>query len=372
LHIHIISFDIPFPANYGGVIDVYYKIRTLANSGVRVHLHCFEYHRKPAPELEKICHKVYYYPRKKGYPSSLHFKPYIVFSRRSDSLISNLLRDDYPILFEGLHSCYFLDDKRLKNRFKIYRESNIEHYYYYRLFKAEKHLYPKLFFLAESIKLSIFQKILRHADLMLTVSSEDKEYLSSHFPGKKIVNLPSFHRDDEVHILSGKGKYTLYQAQLSVPENSLAAEFLIREVMDDSLPELIIAGLNPPERLIRMAGSRKNIRIIANPTDEVMFRLIREAHVNVMVTFQATGLKLKLLNALFNGRFCLVNPEMVHGSDLSGLCEIAVNPSEFKSMIADLYKRDFTDSMIRDRKIELMKNHSNTENCKILLELLNL
>ncbi len=26
-HIHLISFDVPFPADYGGVIDVFYKIK---------------------------------------------------------------------------------------------------------------------------------------------------------------------------------------------------------------------------------------------------------------------------------------------------------------------------------------------------------
>jgi len=35
LHIHIISFDIPFPANYGGVIDVFYKAKALTDSGVK-------------------------------------------------------------------------------------------------------------------------------------------------------------------------------------------------------------------------------------------------------------------------------------------------------------------------------------------------
>ncbi len=39
LHLHIIAFDIPFPPDYGGVIDVYYKIKTLSEAGVRIHLH---------------------------------------------------------------------------------------------------------------------------------------------------------------------------------------------------------------------------------------------------------------------------------------------------------------------------------------------
>ena len=54
LHLHIISFDIPYPANYGGVIDVYYKAKALSEKGVKVHLHCFQYGRKPSMVLENL------------------------------------------------------------------------------------------------------------------------------------------------------------------------------------------------------------------------------------------------------------------------------------------------------------------------------
>ena len=42
-HLHIVSFDIPYPPNYGGVIDVYYKLKALHRKGVKIILHCFEY-----------------------------------------------------------------------------------------------------------------------------------------------------------------------------------------------------------------------------------------------------------------------------------------------------------------------------------------
>src|ERR1035438_443370 len=123
-HLHIISFDVPYPPNYGGVIDIFYTVRALQAKGVRVHLHCFRYGREPAPELESLCHEVHYYPRMRGWGSALSWKPFIVMSRRSKMLMHNLLKDQYPILFEGLHSCYFLDDVRRSGRLKIYRESN--------------------------------------------------------------------------------------------------------------------------------------------------------------------------------------------------------------------------------------------------------
>ena len=123
--IHIVSFDVPYPANYGGVIDVFYKLVNLHKAGVKIILHCMEYGRGEQKELEKYCHKVYYYKRKTSFIHQLSPVPYIVKSRSSKELLNNLLLDDFPILFEGLHTCYYLSDKRLKNRFKIYRESYI-------------------------------------------------------------------------------------------------------------------------------------------------------------------------------------------------------------------------------------------------------
>jgi hypothetical protein len=37
----------------------------------------------------------------------------VVISRRGDQLIERLLQDQHSILFEGLHSCYYLADPRL-------------------------------------------------------------------------------------------------------------------------------------------------------------------------------------------------------------------------------------------------------------------
>ena len=57
--INIISFNVPLPANYGGVIDVFYKIKTLTDLGFDIILHCFQYGRPVAPELEKYCKEVH-------------------------------------------------------------------------------------------------------------------------------------------------------------------------------------------------------------------------------------------------------------------------------------------------------------------------
>ena len=370
--LHIVAFDIPYPPNYGGVIDVYYKIIALHKKGIKIILHCFEYPgRDRAPILEKYCSKVYYYERKLGLVSGLSFKPYIVNSRRSEEMVTNLLEDDFPILFEGLHSCYAISDKRLKNRMKIYRESNIEHKYYYNLYKVEKNIFKKIYFLTESMRLRSYQNILKHASMMLVVSQHDTDYLKKHFKNKKIYFLPSFHANNCFEVKAGKGKYALYHGNIEVPENAYAASFLINEVFKYLDYKLIIAGSDPPQNIQKLVDENKNVELISNPFDEKMFGLIREAHINVLVTFQATGLKLKLLNVLYNGRFCLVNNEMLKGTGLDELCFKSNSAGELIEKIKKLFSMEFDVSQLEKRKEKLQKHYSNNENVERLLSLIS-
>jgi hypothetical protein len=369
-YLHIISFDIPYPPNYGGVIDVFYKIRHLHQNGIRIILHCFEYPgRERKKELEAYCDKIFYYPRLLGLKSALSFKPYIVASRRSEKLVINLLKDDHAILFEGLHSCYYINDPRLKNRFKIYRESNIEHRYYFNLFRVSKNLFSRFYFFNASLKLRLYQKVLRHASLMLVVSQEDTGYLKSHFPGNRVEYLPSFHANNDLNPLPGKGQYALYNGNIEVPENAHAVKYLIKEVFSKTDIPFKVAGMNPPLQIRELVAKTNRVELIENPDDQAMFELIRNAHVNILVTFQATGLKLKLLNTLYKGRYCLVNDKMLNGTGLDELCEIGNTPGELTAKLKELFHKEFLESEISKRRQILEERYSNEKNAQRLIRM---
>ena len=128
-HVHIVCLDVPYPADYGGVYDLFYKIKALYQLGVKIHLHCFEYGRGRQPELDLYCHEVQYYEREKlttGIPLRL---PYIVTSRINPLLIKNLLKDHYPILLEGVHCTYYLYHGELNGRKVLVRLHNVEFEY---------------------------------------------------------------------------------------------------------------------------------------------------------------------------------------------------------------------------------------------------
>ncbi len=367
-HLHIISFNVPYPANYGGVIDVFYKAKALAGAGVKVHLHCFEYDRKRAPELEQLFHSVDYYKRNISKKYLFKRYPYIIETRNSARLVENLLKDDYPILMEGIHTSMLLLEKRLKNRKRLVRTHNIEHDYYTNLSRAETDPFKKYYFYTEAGKLKKFEKVLASADHLVAISQKDFQHFSKRF--KNVSYIPAFHPHKKVESLTGQGSYVLYHGNLSVPENSDVVRFLLTEVFNDLNIPVIIAGLNPSRTLQNMAGELSNVKLVANPNDENLKNLIKQAHVNISITGQATGMKLKLLNALYNGRFCVVNDKMLSGNGLDVLCEVANDVRSIKKQIVRLMQREFTLEMKDSREATLTKLYNNGNNVARLIELI--
>ncbi len=368
LHVHIISFDVPYPANYGGVIDVFYKAKALAEHGVKVHLHCFEYGRKKVPELEIFFHEVHYYKRDISKKHLFKSNPYIIETRISEHLISNLLKDDYPIIMEGLHTTGLLLEKRLKRRRLIVRTHNIEHEYYSNLSRAEVDLFKKYYFFNEAVKLKKYEKILTKADFILAISRTDYDYFSTRY--RSVVYVPAFHPYTAVRSITGQGKYVLYHGNLSVPENINAVTTLLNEVFRCSKIPFKIAGLNPPRSLWRLVAEYPLVEMIANPSDDLLNDLIKNAHVNIFFTNQATGLKLKLLNALYNGRFVLTNDKMLSGSNVNKLCVLTNGIPEMKIQLTELMKKTFTAALKFERQAHLQTIYMNGDNVEKLIELI--
>lgn len=369
-HLHIITFDIPFPANYGGVIDVYYKIKQLSKLGIKIHLHCFEYgDRKQAAILENICHKVYYYPRKTGVLQQFSTIPYIIKSRNSKTLIQNLLKDDYPILFEGLHTTITALHPQLKTRKKIYRAANIEHHYYQYLYQAEKNILKKIYFWIESKKLQKFEKNIKIFDAILAISPKDTNYLKNKFPQNNVQFLASFHQNDEIKIEKKSKKYALYAGNLAVAENIKAVNFLIDKVFSKTQYPLIVAGLNPTLSLKKKIEKYSHIQLQENLSDTKMEQLYQGAHINLLITFQATGLKLKLINALYQSNYCICNNEMIQDTGLEQLCEIANSSEEILTKITNLQNQNFSKEKLIERHQLLEEKYGNTNS---ILKLINI
>ncbi|MEN9999205.1 MAG: hypothetical protein RI922_2195 [Bacteroidota bacterium] len=371
--VHIISFDVPYPANYGGVIDVYHKIRCLKKQGVDVILHCFEYGRGEQEKLKELALEVHYYKRSTSILQQFSKIPYIVKSRITHELNERLLQDNFPILMEGLHTTGILLDKRFAQRHTIFRESNIEHDYYRGLAKAERNWIKKCFFLLEARKLKSYEKHLAKAQHMLIVSQEDTSYFERQFPTNKVSYLPSFHANDALNVstASDKDPYILFHGNLSVQENVEAYYSLANAGVFELPFQFIVAGLHPSEALIKDISAKPNVQLVNSPDEDAMTELIQQAHIHLLFTNQPTGLKLKLINVLYAGKFIVCNPHMLAGTgELKQLVSVAQTPPDFKQLIKDLMHKLFNEDELLKRK-ECLIPFDNEQKTLQLISIIN-
>ncbi len=365
-HLHVVSFDVPWPADYGGVIDVYGLLVALKAAGVRTHLHCYLYHRPPAAELEPLCAEVLYYRRRTGMASQLGRRPYIVQSRRAAQLLARLRHDRHPVLLEGLHNCWLLEQLAADGRTVTVRAHNVEHDYYGALAAAEPRCWKRLFFRIEAHRLRRYEPVLRRASAVIALSSADAQHFRA--MGCRVLEAGPFHGHRAPDPRPGRGAYVLYHGNLSVPENAHAARYLMEQVMGGSPVPFVVAGRAPGQDLRALADRLPNVRLVADPDDQTMHRLIAEAQVNLLVTHQPTGAKLKLLNAIYEGRFCVADSNMLHGTELASACVVADTAEAQRRAVESLMSRPFAEADAAYRRRLLADNNLSQEFLDIVLK----
>ncbi|MBN8684623.1 MAG: glycosyltransferase [Chitinophagales bacterium] len=367
MYLHIVSFDIPYPANYGGVIVIFNQLKALHAQGVKIILHCYQYgERSPQPELERYCHEVHYYPRPRTLIYQLSIFPFIMTTRNSRALLRRLRQDNYPILFEGMHTSLMVWHKKLRHRQKIVRMHNVEWQYYEGLSQLTDEVKRKFYFFMESIKLQRTEPyVVLHADEVIALSHNDYEYFRQIKANTHLI--PPFHPNTTVESQTGRGEFVLFHGKLSVPDNERSALWLIDEVFRDLDIPFVIAGMEPSKKLKDAVARFEHIRLVENPSEQEMSELIKQAHINLLVSFQVSGIKLKLVNALYRGRFCIVNDDMVSGSGLQSLCYVRNSARSIRQTIEALMNAPFEEARIQERRIMLQRDYSNAESAKKLM-----
>ena len=365
--LHIVCHDVPYPPDYGGVFDLYYKIITLHQEGIRIHLHCFTSGRAEQPILKTFCEQVYYYPRRTGHKGFSHQLPYIVCSRSNPELLERLLQDEYPILLEGVHCSYLMQDSRFLKRKILLRLHNVESVYYKQLAACSTSWFKKIYYLRESAVLRKYERQIASSWPLLTVSQSDADLAAVSYLSKNITVIPVFLPFQHVESPQGTGCYCLYHGNLSIEENEKAVIWLLENVFNDLRIPFLVAGKNPGPKLRRAVTKLQNCCLVSDPSDQELKDIISKAQVHVIPSFNSTGIKLKLLNALFNGRHCIVNVAAVEGTGLREVCHLAEGANDFKMIIKNLYEKPFTFLDLQWRREKLQHQYNNHQNASRLI-----
>jgi hypothetical protein len=95
--------------------------------------------------------------------------------------------------------------------------------------------------------------------------------------------------------------------------------------------------------------------------------MITKAHINIFPAVHSTGIPIKILNALFNGKYCIVNKTTAAITELSALCSLAGTSEEYIEIITALYQEPFTILQSEKRKRLLQTVFNNKRNAKQLV-----
>ncbi|WP_136666870.1 glycosyltransferase family 4 protein [Flavobacterium sp. H122] len=362
--IHIISFDNPYPPVYGGIIEVYYKLIALREIGLKIHLHCFvdEIPADEIPELKNIVEKLYFYKKKKNIISLFSTLPLSVIIRKSNTLVKRLNEDLFPVLFESLKTTAVLNDSRLKQRKFYLRLHNIEENYFDGLAKKESNFINKGLFKIEAKKYSRYKEIFQKTDKIFTISNYETALLKQ--LNLKCDFIPVFSGNYLIKSKAGRGDYCLYHGDLRTSDNQEAVFFLLKAFEKNDDKKLIIASGYLPNKIKKEIERLKNVNHVLIESNEQLENLIINAHIHLLFSFQNSGTKLKIINALFKGRHIVCNRNMIDDEEILKFCHLVDNENELIRIVDNLLKEPYVSNEIRNSY--LMEEYCDLKNAKRL------
>lgn len=364
--LHVVTFAVPYPVNYGGAIDVWNRLVALKAEGLRIHLHCFVYGAfTPQAKLDEVAGKIYYYPRVVKPVLFSRGQPYIITSRKSSALLKNLTADESPILFEGIHTTGFAD--QCTGRKLLLRAHNVEHQYYAELANQTRG-FKSLIFRRESLCLrDVEQDLARTFDVVLAISPGDKEWFESH--GANTILMPPFHGLEKVRILTGRGQYLLYQGDLSIEINQEAVLDMMQWIPADAAYPVVVAGRSGDRGFEEKLARYPNIRREADVSQEKMIDLIQNAQVILVHSLHGSGMKLKIFPALYHGRFVVATTDSQTNTALDKAIHF-YQPSALAGMLETLWLKQFTPTHLLERKEILALQPGDAEKAREILRYL--
>lgn len=364
--LQIVTFNNPYPPNFGGAIDMFYKIKALHNLGVKIYLHVYCFDRDDLSGIKPYCVKVFVY--KKSNTLSNHFSttPFCVKSRYSKDILKNLKSINAPILFESIRTTGVLLNETFNQPIAV-RCHNIEHDYSWGLSNSEHNWLKKIAFLIEGYKLKYYEKILNNVNVLFPISHYEYAYFKKNY-SPKTVFLPVFQENINIKSKNGYGNYALYHGDLAVSDNVKSALFLIN-VFKSLNHKLVIASSTVQNNIVKEINKYNNISYRVIETSEELDLLIENAHINVLYSFQKSGTKLKVFNALFKGRHCILNTNMVDDPEILKICTVINNKADYINAVKLLFNTEF--KLCKKRQNILNNYNANLIGKKIIDNFLN-
>ena len=329
----IISFDVPYPDNYGGVKDVWQTIKTLKGLGCEIDLVSFYRDENRVMEFEQSSEYAFinrHFAFKQKKPSSFFSKLPMSMSTRN---ISECESNAAGFPDDREYDVCIIEDVKCLEAFKMLsyyvkckrtylRLQNIESNYYWELFKIENNLFKAAFFFLESLRYRLFERSLWNNDLidgfLFASEREMKDKIFALAKNKRLLRpaLPVKGVSDH----ENRKNQILYVGNLDLPDNRMSVLRILevlKPILSTKDADLVIAGkMSCEDKRWLQSISRPSVIIRVNPSDEELRALYGTAKLFFNYSMNASGVKMKLMEALSYGIPVLSNKNGVDGSGM--------------------------------------------------------
>jgi len=301
----------PYPPNFGGVYDVFARIKDLKSIGCTIDL---VYTEKQKPQAEDIAflsqyiNKAFFVKRKNKIHNLLSLKPLQVNSR--SGLRNIFLEENYDLLIiEGDSAAEVLKNNSLKAKKRVLRVHNNESYYFKNLAKSATNPLEKLYYYSESIKFKKYSKMLyKSIDRLWFISKDEYSNYKKTKNHTKGIHLPSPVKMNETNSINDLNTMkVLFVGALFMPNNLEAIDWYLKNIHEHILQDF-------PEYTFLIAGSTGrftkdyyNEKFSGYQAIELFFNLesldevYKKASIFVNPMQHGAGVKIKSIHSMING-----------------------------------------------------------------------
>lgn len=367
MHLHIVCLDNPFPPNYGGAIDMYYKIIALTRAGFKPVLHIFHKGDRTeiAPILRQTVEAIFFYKRN-HYIHYLYGRvPYFIRSRPTKILAQKIRSLPGPVLIEGVH-CGNLLSEKLPDYPLILRAHNYETSYYFELALNEDNWFRKYYYMNEAQKLKLFEpQIWLKAHGVAAISKEEVYRIEETQPNVKWCPAFISEYPESQKLTICQDPILLFHANFGIKENQMAGEWLLQVILPRLTPayELWLAGSEIPKHW----KDTTRVKIIKDP--ENMAGVIRQAGVIVLPIRQRSGVKLKYLESVNYNLRVVCTGETIVGTGLERDAIIFEGIRDTVEKIEKTFRGEYDTSFL-NLQTTFRKFYNNDKNASTLKSML--
>ncbi len=340
----------PYPTTFGGVFDIWERIKGLSQLECEIDLLYTSKYIPPEEDIKYVknfVNEVYGVNRKNKWHHVLQFIPLQVASRKGLKKV-NLNKTYDEVILETEAVGAVLKNKTLKSNRKILRVHNDESIYFKNLGKSSRNIFKKVFYYQEGIKFIYYsKKIFKNFDRLWYISSKEEEKFRKRTQKQNSVYLPAPINDK---FISKKplNKNVLFLGAIYLTNNFEAVKWYLDNVHEElcrTYKDYTFTICGSTGDLTEDYFSEKfmryeKVKVFFNVKE--LDNIYSSAAVFVNPMLHGAGVKLKSINAIVNG-LPLVATSV--GSEGIGLVDqemfcLANSPDQFVNSLKFLLESD--------------------------------